>query len=172
MTLVGFPPFSDAGLMRLGALNPGWIIERDDEGAIAVSPTSYKTGKAAVEAALQLRRWCDAGQGGGVVDSSTGFKMSTGAVRSPDASWVSKARDEAYSALNRDDFFPGPPDISIEIASPSDFWKDLTRKIEMYVREGSVYAIAIDPRSGERFERGTPPAGFVIDVEAIVKAAA
>lgn len=171
MTLVGFPPVSDAGLIRLGELNPGWHFERDDEGATEVTPTSWQSGSSSAEALGQLRSWSIAGPGGRVMDSSTGFKMSTNAVRCPDASWVQQSRVDAALTSHANDFFPGAPDIAIEIASPSDVWSNLTAKIEMYIREGSRYAVAVDPRSGRCFELGTPPFGFRIDIEAIVKAA-
>jgi Uma2 family endonuclease len=165
MTLVGFPPVSDADLMRLGELNPGWSFERDDEGAIVLSPTSSQSGASSIEAAGQLLLWRSTA-GGRVFDSSTGFRLSTGAVRCPDASWIDHDRGEAARA-KPNDFVSGVPDIAVEIFSPSDVWPELTAKIEMYVREGCTYAIAIDPLSQRMFEAGMAPAGFTLDLEAI-----
>jgi Uma2 family endonuclease len=169
MTLVGFPPVSDADLMKLGELNPGWHFERDDEGSIAVSPSSWKSGGASVEAAHQLRTWVDAGAGGLVLDSSTGFRMPTNAVRCPDAAWVTQARLDEAEVTDPDGFFPGAPDIAIEIASPSDQWTLLVAKIEMYARHGTAFAIAIDCRKNRVFALGTPPDGLELDIERIVR---
>ena len=125
-----------------------------------------------------MQRGCDAatiGLGsrrrcGIVFDSSTGFRMSTNAVRSPDASWVRQERIDAARISHPDDFFPGAPDIAIEIAAPSDQWSHVTAKVTMYVREGSAYAVAIDPRRRRIFTPGTAPAGFALDSEAIMGA--
>jgi Uma2 family endonuclease len=172
MTLVGFPAVTDADLMRLGNLNPGWSFERDDEGGIVVSPTSWQSGACSVAATQQLSAWAAAGAAGCVFDSSTGFRLSTNAVRSPDASWVRQERIDAARVSHPDDFFPGAPDIAIEIASASDQWSHLTAKITMYVREGSAYAVVIDPRQRRIFAAGTAPAGFVLDIDAIMCAGA
>jgi heme/copper-type cytochrome/quinol oxidase subunit 1 len=50
MTLVGFPPVTDAVLMQLSEMNHGWSFERDDEGAIEVTPTPWKSGGSSREA--------------------------------------------------------------------------------------------------------------------------
>ena len=170
MTLVGFPPVSDGDLMRLGDLNPGWSFERDDEGAITVSPTSWKGGAASSEATRQLWVSVKAGAGGLVLESSTGFRMSTNAIRSPDASWVSQERFAAAAVSHPDDFYPGAPDVAIEIASPSDQWALVCAKIEMYAREGTTYAVALDPRTALVFALGRLPRGITLDLEAIIRA--
>jgi Uma2 family endonuclease len=170
MTLVGFPPVSDAVLMRLGEMNPGWSFERDDEGAIEVSPTSWKSGGSSVRAVVQLTAWADGNGGGRAFDSSTGFRLSTDAVRCPDAAWVSQERLESARSTHPNDFFPGAPDIAIEIASPSDVWARVTAKIEMYMREGTTYAVAIDVQGGRVYETGTPPPGLALDFDAIREA--
>ena len=108
MTLVGFLPATDAVLVRLGEMNPGWSFERDDEGAIEVSPTSWKSGDASTEALRQLGAFGERA-GGRAFDSSTGFSMSTKAVRSPDASWVRQERLDAARVSHPDEFFRAPP---------------------------------------------------------------
>ena len=172
MTLVGFPPVSDADLMKLGELNPGWHFERDDEGSIAVSPTSWKSGAASVEASFQLRRWAAAGAGGLVLDASTGFRLRTNAVRCPDAAWVSQERVDDAEISDPNGFFPGAPDVAIEIASPSDQWSLLIAKMKMFIRYGTSYAIAIDCRQNRIFELGSPPRGLCLDLDAIRRAGA
>jgi Uma2 family endonuclease len=150
-------------------LNPGWSFERDDEGAIEVSPTSWKGGAGSVAAGVQLSA-CAKESGGRAFDSSTGFRFSTDAVRCPDAAWVSQERLDAARSTHPNDFFPGAPDISIEIASPSDVWARGTAKIEIYMREGTTYAVAIDVQGGRVYEMGTPPHGFALDFDAIREA--
>ena len=53
-------------------------------------------------------------------DSSTGFLLPDGAVRSPAASLVHLERWQALSAEQRRGFAPLCPDLVAELASPSD----------------------------------------------------
>ncbi|HEY6235865.1 MAG TPA: hypothetical protein VIW69_12255, partial [Candidatus Elarobacter sp.] len=39
------------------AKNPGWHIEREPDGSLSMSPTSYRNGIRAFEAARQLFAW-------------------------------------------------------------------------------------------------------------------
>jgi len=170
MVLVGFPPVSDEDLVRLGELNPGWSFERDDDGATIVSPTNTQGGARSGEALFQLAAWARAGPGGVVYDSSTGFTMSTGAVRCPDAAWLSRERIDALPAEAKTGFWRACPDVVVEVASEWDAWTDLVAKIDMYDREGARYAIAIDPLRRRIYERGEAPPGLRFDVNAIAAA--
>jgi hypothetical protein len=58
----------------------------------------------------------------------------------------------------------------IEVASKSDSWPAVTAKIDKFVADGSIYAIAINPRTRETYERGHCPDGLVLDIAAIVDA--
>ena len=167
---VVFSPVSDDELQRLSGLNPGWRFERDDAGATIVSPTFTRGGAKDGEAYYQLRRYADIVAGGKAYGSSTGFTMSTGAVRSPDASWLSPERLAACSAREDDGYWRICPDIVIEIASTTDAWSDLCAKIRMYAREGAGYAIAVDPKARITYALGEPPAGFALDAQAIYDA--
>ena len=62
------------------------------------------------------------------------------------------------------------PDVAIEVASASDRWLDVVVKIDAYVANGAGYAVAVDPTTRERYERGTPPAGLTLDFDAIIDA--
>jgi Uma2 family endonuclease len=167
---VVFSHVSDDELQRLSELNPGWRFERDDAGATIVSPTFTLGGAQDGEAYYQLRRYADTFAGGLAFGSSTGFTMSTGAVRSPDASWLSPERLAAFSHLAHNVYWRVCPDIVIEVASSTDAWADVCAKIDMYAREGAQYAVAVDPRERVTYECGTPPARFTLDAEAIYDA--
>ena len=123
MTIVGLPNVSDTELEQLGRLNPGWAFERDDEGQVLMSPMLTDGGAREAEALRQLAYWRDrVNAGGRIFSSSTGFKMSTGAVRSPDASWLSQRRIDAMTTEQRSGFWRICPDVVVEIRSESDPW--------------------------------------------------
>jgi Uma2 family endonuclease len=167
---VVFSPVSDDELQRLSELNPGWRFERDDAGATIVSPTFTRGGAKDGEAYYQLRRYADTVAGGKAFGSSTGFTMSTGAVRSPDASWLSPEQLTAFFDVEEDGYWRVCPDIVIEVASSTDAWADVCAKIEMYAREGARYAVAVDPKGRVTYTLGEPPTHFTLDAEAIYDA--
>jgi Uma2 family endonuclease len=170
-TVVGLPRVSDDELETLGRLNPGWAFERDDEGHTVMSPTSSRGGAKSSAAQKQLMLWQErTGAGGIVFDSSTGFKMSTGAVRSPDASWLSQGRIDSLGQRIEETFWRICPDVTIELRSPSEEWSTVVRKVRGYMREGASFAVAIDPVGKRHLAFGEPPAGLVLDIDAIVNA--
>ncbi len=91
-------------------------------------------------------------------------------MKSPDASWVSQPRIDALTEEELAGFWPLSPDVAIEVKSASDDFKETVAKIRFYFENGSGYAVAIDPETREVVERGSPPAGLVLDVGAIVDA--
>ncbi|HEY0382450.1 MAG TPA: hypothetical protein VGC72_09645 [Candidatus Elarobacter sp.] len=50
-------PLDDDELLRFSAANPGWHIEREPDGSLSVSPTSYHNAIRAAEAVRQLFAW-------------------------------------------------------------------------------------------------------------------
>jgi Uma2 family endonuclease len=158
---------SDDDLLRISEENPGWKIERADDGGLLLSPTSTPGGAKSAEALGQLYMYAKR-VGGKAYDAATGFKTPAGGVLSPDASWLSVE----HVAAHRDDkgFWPIMPDIVVEVASPSDAWATVTKKIDKYIADGAGYAIAIDPSTRDVYERGTRPSDFALDITAIIEA--
>jgi len=159
---------SDDDLMRLSDENPGWQLERDDTGALLVTPpTSTQGGAKSGEAFKQLHDHAKRA-GGKAFDAATGFKTPRGGIVSPDASWIGAERVAHF----RDDtgFWQMMPDVVIEVASKSDRWSRITAKIDKYVADGAGYGIAINPETQETYQRGTPPPGLLLDIAAIIAA--
>jgi Uma2 family endonuclease len=154
---------TDDDLIRLSDTNPGWRFERDDDGALLVSPTSTLGGSQSGEAFAQLHAFAKRA-GGKAYDSSTGFTTPGGGVVCPDASWMSAEKIGRHAGYG---FWQVMPDVAIEVKSYTDSWPKLQRKIDKYIEDGATYAIAIDPESGDTYERGQCPDGLSIDVAAI-----
>jgi len=140
---------SDAELLELCRRNPELRIERTAEGdLIVMSPAGGESARRNARLVAALVNWADEDSTGLVYDSSGGFILPNGAMRSPDAAWVRKARLSGLSEEQREGFLPLCPDFVIELWSPSDALGDLRAKMESYVAGGAQLGWLIDP--GER----------------------
>ena len=125
--------------------NEQLFMERDKDGNIIVmAPTGSDTGFYNSDINGQIWSWNRQSQAGFVFDSSTGFTLPNGAVRSPDVSWIAKARYESLSAEDRKKFAPICPDLVIEVRSVSYSLADLKEKMEEYRSNGSRLGWLID----------------------------
>lgn len=78
------------------------------------------------------------------LDSSTAFTMKSGNKRSPDASFLSKARLKAGGGLIKG-FFVGAPDLAVEVLSPGNTVEEIHDKIVEYFDSGSQLVWVIHP---------------------------
>ena len=88
---------------------------------------------------LQLMAW------GEIYAAGTGFVIGTApdTVRAPDVSFVSRERAEA-TAEERG-FFPGAPDLAVEVISPNDRYSEIEEKVSDWLRAGTQMVVVIDP---------------------------
>lgn len=102
---------------------------------IVMPPTGWESGKRNMKIGSRLNVWSETDGTGVAFDSSTGFILPNGAVRSPDAAWVKQDR---LDALNPDPekFLPLAPDFVIELRSASDSAKDIRNKMKEYRENG------------------------------------
>ena len=161
-------PLDDDELLRFSAANPGWHIEREPDGSLSVSPTSYRNAIRAAEAVRQLFAW--GGEHGYAASSDGGVTLPDKAVRAPDASWISFERWHALSEKQREKFPKVIPDVVIEIVSRYDSYAAQRRKTERYVQQGAVYGVVIDPERRKVEEFGTRPEGLALDFDRIIGA--
>jgi Uma2 family endonuclease len=167
---VRLTPITDDDLMQISHDNPGWQIERDATGALLLSPTSSADGARSAEVLVQLGLWARAGTGGKIFDSSTGFRLPDGSVLSPDAAWISDESLANLSPETRKKYWPIAPDVVVEVRSDSDSWRTVQAKIRTYAKNGSSYAIGIDPYARDTFAIGEPPHGLAFDLDRIFSA--
>jgi Uma2 family endonuclease len=162
---------SDLDLMRISDANPGYKIEREEDGTLIVSPTSTKGGAKSGEAYYQLRLYVNT-HGGKAYDSNTGFAIGPEArMYAPDASWVSQPHIDAQrGSPSEDGFWAISPDVAIEVKSKSDDWRATVARVKTFLERGSAYAVAINPETREVVPGGTPPPGLVLDFDAIIDA--
>lgn len=139
------------------AANPEAVLELDADGTlIEMTPTGGSTGARNTALLAQLHAWARSSCDWLVFDSSTGFLLPDGSVRSPDASAVRLERWHALSEAERDGFPPLCPDLVVELASPSDPTEALRRKLATYLANGARLGWLLLPqtRSVEVWEAG------------------
>ena len=130
---------TDEQFFEFCQMNRNLRIERNQYGEISIMPpTGSETGNRNFNVALQLGNWSEKDGTGICFDSSTGFKLSTGAERSPDASWMKLERWNLLSEEEQQGFAPICPDFVIELRSKSDTLKPLQEKMEEYMRESGI----------------------------------
>lgn len=136
---------SDEQLFKLCASNKGVRFERTSKGELIVmSPTGGITGSRSLQLARGLGNWNERTKLGIVFDSSTGFSLPNGAVRSPDASWIAKERWAALTPEQQRTFVPLCPDFVVELLSESDAIRIATAKMEEWITNGCRLAWLID----------------------------
>lgn len=134
--------------LQLVKANPELRLELTAEGTlIAMSPTGSEGGQRNAELTTDFGIWNRQTKLGIVFDSSTGFRLPNGAVRSPDVSWVKQSRWDALTSEQRKGFAPLCPDFVLELASESDDIEDLQAKMQEYIENGAQLGWLIDPRT-------------------------
>jgi len=129
---------SPAQFADLCAANPDAVLELTADGQlIEMTPAGGETGRRNNRLGFQLERWARSQGGWCVFDSSTGFLLPDGSVRSPDASVVQLDRWQSLSQAQREGFPPLCPDLVVELASPSDALPELRRKMATYIANGA-----------------------------------
>jgi Uma2 family endonuclease len=112
-------------------------IERSPEGEIIVmSPAGGYAGFQSLKVASQLDVWATKDGSGVAFDSSAGFILPNGAMRSPDAAWVKLSRLKKLNRREKEQFIPLCPDFVVEVASPSDKVSSLRKKMKEYMECG------------------------------------
>jgi Uma2 family endonuclease len=145
---VNIPNLSAEGFVELCEANQDLQLERAATGEVIVMPPTYPwTGKKNFSLIGQLDAWNErAGLGIGF-DSSTGFTLPNGAIKSPDVSWVSNQQWDALTQTQQQqEFSPVAPDFVVELCSESDSLKKLKEKMQEYIDNGVRLGWLIDPK--------------------------
>ena len=137
---------SDRSLEQLCRENPDLRFETDPKGKLIImSPTGSQSGKFNMSLAFQVELWNRRSKLGVVFDSSTGFKLSNGATRSPDVSWIAIERWNSLTDRQKRGFAPIDPDFVIELISPTDDLSITQQKMVEYMNCGVKLGWLINP---------------------------
>ena len=138
---------SAGAFWRLCRANPELRLERTAKGEVIVmAPAGTDSGWRNGKLTMRLGIWAEADGSGEFFDSSTGYTLPNGSVRSPDASWIARDRWKSVAPAARQRFAPICPDFVVEIASPSDDLRDLREKMREYLAQGVRLGWLLDPK--------------------------
>jgi Uma2 family endonuclease len=147
-SLIDLSQMSDAQFYEFCLTNPDLRIERNANGEIVVMPPAFSdTGNRNGRIFGQLFVWAEADGTGEVFDSSSGFTLPNGAMRSPDAAWILSERWNALLPEQQASFAPIAPDFVVELRSSSDTLASLQDKMAEYVANGVQLGLLIDRKS-------------------------
>jgi Uma2 family endonuclease len=147
-SLMSLPQMSEEQFYEFCRRNPDLQIERNTQGEVIVMPPAFSdTGNSNFKIAVQLGLWAERDGTGEGFDSSAGFTLPSGAMRSPDASWIKLDRWNALTDAQKASFAPIYPDFVIELRSASDTLKSLQDKMQEYIENGVSLGLLIDRQS-------------------------
>ena len=133
-------------------LNRELRIERGAEGEVTIMPPAgWESARRNAVITARLQDWATRDGSGAAVDSSAGYVLPNGAVRSPDASWISNTRLASVTAEQRSRFLPLCPDFVIELHSTADRLPARQGKMAEYIANGTSLGWLIDPLNREVF---------------------
>ena len=140
--ILQMPPnlkMTDEEFFEFCQINGDLQIETNKFGELLImSPAGSETGNREFNLCVQLGIWSEQDGTGLAFSSSTGFTLSTGAKKSPDASWIKLERWNSLSQEEKEKFAPVCPGFVVELISPSDSLKILQAKMTEYLEEPEV----------------------------------
>lgn len=122
-----------------------------------MAPTFSLTGKRNARLIGQLYAWWNQyPEAGEIFDSNAGFTLPNGAMRSPDASWVTAAQWNALRPEQQEKFAHVCPPFVVELRSKTDSLRVLLAKMEEYRENGTAlgWLLSYDDETAYIFRAG------------------
>ena len=113
---------------------------------VMMSPASFDHGRFVGNAYAALRHFILQRALGIVVTGETGFRIGRDpdTVRAPDVAFV---RADRIPAAGVKGFFPGPPDVAVEVVSPSNRASEVAAKVQDWLQAGCLSVWVVDPET-------------------------
>jgi Uma2 family endonuclease len=108
-------------------------------------PAGSEHGYVAINIGTSLNSYVRTNGLGRVYAAETGFKLASDpdTVRAPDAAFVSRERVEKAGRVAG--FWPGAPDLAVEVVSPGDTHAQVVEKALAWLEAGCRMVLAADP---------------------------
>jgi Uma2 family endonuclease len=119
----------------------------DGELVMMMTPAGWMHGYLVAKIGAMLASYVEQNELGMVFGEQTGFILSRrpDTVRAPDASFVREGR--IPDDRNLTDYFPGAPDLAVEVLSPSNGASTMAHKIIQYFAAGTQLVWVVNPKA-------------------------
>ena len=109
-------------------------------------PAGSEHGAVSVNIAVVIAVFVKAHSLGVVFGAETGFKIASDpdTVRAPDLAFVRRERIPAEGIPR--EFWPGAPDLAVEVISPSDIYTEVEEKVHDWLDAGTRMVLVLNPR--------------------------
>jgi len=111
-----------------------------------MAPSGSQHGRVTVRVTVPLGQYVEAHELGVVFGAETGFWIAEkpDTVRAPDVAFVRRERAEAVGDVTG--YWPGAPDLGVEVISPSDLYTEVDEKVAMWLERGARMVLVVNPR--------------------------
>jgi Uma2 family endonuclease len=111
-----------------------------------MAPAGHLHGRIAINVTTPLDRHVRAHNLGTVYAAETGFKLASNpdVVRAPDVAFIRRERVEEVGDV--EGYWPGAPDLAVEVISPSDTYSDVEEKVFDWIEAGTRMVVLVIPR--------------------------
>jgi len=162
-TTTGTKPVTAEELFDMGDIGRCELIRGE---IIHMSPSGAEHGDVAAEMLRILANHVKSNKLGKVFAAETGFTITRNpdTTRAPDVAFVRAARvPKPY----RRGFFDGPPDLAVEVVSPSDTHSEVVATVSDWLSAGTLSVWVVDPpsKSIEVHRAGAPIVRYVGEEE-------
>lgn len=113
-----------------------------------MAPAGAEHGMVALRIGAMLQRLVDETGSGRAFAAETGFVLegNPDTVRAPDAAFVSEAHARRVGRVAG--YWPGAPDLAVEVVSPSDSYSEVHEKALGWIAAGARLVLVVDPAPG------------------------
>ena len=113
-------------------------------------PAGHVRGEIALSIGAELRQFVRENRLGKTYAAETGFKVAANPdhVLAADAAYIRQER--ANNVGESTGFWPGAPDLAVEVISPRDAYSDVAEKALDWLDAGTRMVLVIDPRCARR----------------------
>lgn len=114
---------------------------------VEMSPAGHRHGVLSMIVSVILSEYILSNKLGVLSSSETGFLLSRDpdVVRCPDVGFVSRKRLKYLGISNK--FVSGPPDLAVEVISPTDRVNDIDEKVREFLDAGTKLIWVINPKT-------------------------
>ena len=126
--------------------NESWQFEYSAPGELIIMPMpSEQSALDETEIGADLAFWRRR-NGGMSYGANIGFRLPNGAIRAPDAAWITRQRYDRLTPSEHRGTINGAPDFVVEIRSRTDRLPPLLAKMQEWLDAGARLGWMIDPR--------------------------